>query len=356
MTLSFRFAVPCIGFVLAAGFARAAPTITVFDVPGATQVHGGGTLPVGMSANGDVTGYYTTQGVRHGFIRTADGQYTSFVAKHNAQTFSFAINSARTVTGGYRPNIGVPRGFVRMADGTTTLFEPPGAGGSSYGTQPLAIDEAGNIAGFYEDANGVLHGFLRAADGTFATFDAPGSGHDAGTGTFVSNMNGKDRVLGFSVGNDFSQFGFTRSASGRKFVQFAYPGASLTSPQAINDKRVITGYYNDADEVWHGFVGTPDGGFTSFDAPGAGTLAGTGTTGYTINTSGLLGGYTVDDNFTFHGFLRLRSGEISPVDIDGAGSGGNQGTIVEVVNDAGLAMGYFTDANGVGHGFLRSRD
>ena len=351
-----RLSLLCVGVLAVATSTEAKPVITIFDVPHATQVFQGGTAPIGMNQNGDVTGYYTTKSVRHGFIRTADGQYLTFVVRHRAHTFPLAINDARAVTGVVRTERGVPRGFLRTPDGAVTLLDPPGSGGSSYGTEPLVIDDAGNIGGYYEDVAGVLHGFLRAPDGTYAVYDAPGGGRDPGEGTFVTNMTAKDHLVGYSFDTQAGQFGFTRSASGRRQVQFAYPGATATSPQAMNDGGVITGYYTNADEVWHGLVGTTGGGFASFDAPSGGTLAGAGTTGYAVNKSGLIGGFAIDDNFAYHGFLRKASGEIVPIDIEGAGTDANKGTIVEAVSDAGVVMGYFTDANGVNHGFLRSRD
>ena len=37
----------------------------------------------------------------------------------------------------------------------------------------------------------------------------------------------------------------------------------------LNDLGAITGYYLDANNVYHGFVRSPEGKFTTFDAPGA---------------------------------------------------------------------------------------
>ena len=54
------------------GFVRASNgTITTFDVPGASHNAFQKTIPEGINAPGDVTGYYQdTSGVNRGFLRT----------------------------------------------------------------------------------------------------------------------------------------------------------------------------------------------------------------------------------------------------------------------------------------------
>ena len=70
--------------------------------------------------------------------------------------------------------------------------------------------------------------------------------------------------------------GFLRSPGG-KFTTFEAPGADTTpgsfngtSPSSINDLGVITGSYYDANGFSHGFLRSPDGKFTTFDVPGVG--------------------------------------------------------------------------------------
>ncbi len=43
------------------------------------------------------------------------------------------------------------------------------------------------------------------------------------------------------------------------------PGSAVTAVQAINDNNVIAGYYDNGDGVPHGFYGTLDGNYTTFD-------------------------------------------------------------------------------------------
>src|SRR5205807_1071010 len=119
---------------------------------------------------------------------------------------------------------------------TITTFDAPGAGtAAGQGTFGFGINPAGMIAGIDQDASNVYHGFLRTSDGTFKMFDAPGAGTGSGQGTLTASFSG------------------------------------------LNQPGVIAGYYSDASNVTHGYVRAPDGTFTTFDAPGAGTGSGQGT-------------------------------------------------------------------------------
>ena len=60
---------------------------------------------------------------------------------------------------------------------------------------------------------------------------------------------------------------------------------------------------------------------TTFDAPGAGTGAGQGTTGEAINAAGAIAGIYIDASNVYHGFLRARNGAITTFDAAGAATG-----------------------------------
>src|SRR5450759_772632 len=108
-------------------------------------------------------------------------------------------------------------------------FDAPGAGtGAGQGTYAYEIMDAGAILGDYIDANGVYRGFLRTPDGHITEFDAPGAGTGAGQGTQPAYVSG------------------------------------------MNPAGAVSGWYFDANGVYHGFLRTSDGTITEFDAPGAG--------------------------------------------------------------------------------------
>jgi hypothetical protein len=55
---------------------------------------------------------------------------------------------------------------------------------------------------------------------------------------------------------------------GGTFTSFDAPGSTLTDAAGINDAGLITGRYQDANGIFHGFLLTGIGGiFISFDFP-----------------------------------------------------------------------------------------
>src|SRR5437667_4125342 len=61
--------------------------------------------------------------------------------------------------------------------------------------------------------------------------------------------------------------------------------------------------------------------FTTFDAPGAGTGNAQGTFAVSINPAGAITGYYADANSVFHGFLRASDSNMTTFDAPGAGAG-----------------------------------
>jgi hypothetical protein len=89
-----------------------------------------------------------------------------------------------------------------------------------------------------------------------------------------------------------------------------FPGSTATYIRAINDKNVITGYYTMADGLPHGFVGTLNGKYTSFDASESGTIPlGIANDGYITIGSNL----RIDCPVSGCGFVRAPDGTISQV-------------------------------------------
>jgi hypothetical protein len=95
-------------------------------------------------------------------------------------------------------------------------------------------------------------------------------------------------------------------------------------------------------------------GFTSFDAPHAGTRANQGTIPVKINASGVITGYYVDSGNSAHGFVRTAGGAITEFDATGL-----SGTVVSGINRGGQIVGTGLHATSHGntvHGFLRFPD
>ena len=103
----------------------------------------------------DVVGnYVTSDGVRHGFIRS-QGSYTQLDAPGaDGITVAQGINEAGDVAGLFFDANGTSHGFVY--NGSYTVIDVLG----STWTEVYDIDAAGRLAGYYEDANGQGHGFV----------------------------------------------------------------------------------------------------------------------------------------------------------------------------------------------------
>jgi len=264
---------------------------------------------------------------------------------------------------------------------TIITFDASGAGtGAFEGTFPFAISDRGAIAGFYLDASNVYHGFLRArphekgdeedespTGATFNTFEAPGADTTAGSfnGTFAFSINSAGAIAGEYVDASSVSHGFLRARDGT-FTTFEAPGADTTAGSfngtfafSINSAGAIAGEYVDASSVSHGFLRARDGTFTTFDAPGAGTGAFQGTIASNINPAGTIEGVYIDASGADHDFVRAPDGAITTVDAPGAGTGPGQGTFActrDCLNPAGTITGPYADASFVIHGFVRAPD
>jgi hypothetical protein len=204
-----------------------------------------------------------------------------------------------------------------------------------------------------------------AQKASIITFDVPGADTKPGdnNGTYSSGINASGAITGSYQDTSNALHGFLRSPEG-KFTTFEAPGADTgayngTSPAAINDLGVITGSYTDANSVSHGFLRSPNGKFTTFDAPSAG---GYGTTAIALNLEGAVVGYYTDANFLFHSFVRYPDGKFSaflaPGQCETNGSEGCYGSELSNINLLGVSVGNYMDntANLVQHGLIRHAD
>ncbi len=349
------------------------PRIITFDAPGADTKPGdnNGTYSSGINAEGAIAGYYQDTGsAYHGFLRSPEGRFTTFEAPGASigpysGTTPTGINDLGGLTGYYTDANSVAHGFLRSPDGKFTTFDVPGSGG--FGSFPITINLEGAVVGFYTDSNDLFHSFVRYPNGKYSAFLVPGqcqtNGSEGCYGSELSNIN----FFGLGVGNymdnttNLVQHGFIRQADGT-LTRFDAPGAGTGPGQGtgcpgcfagLNQLGEIGGIYTDSKTVYHGFIRTPNGKFTSFDAPGAGTgnSQGTGCPSdcpVILNNKGALTGAFIDANNVLHVYLRGPEGKI--VTVDPAGS---IFTFPAGINDFGTIAGYYFDANNVSHGFLR---
>jgi hypothetical protein len=207
-----------------------------------------------------------------------------------------------------------------------------------------------------------------AHESRFVTIDAPGAGQASGQGTgcFAYTdcsvlINNWGAVTGYYLDANNVFHGFVRSPDG-KFTNFEAPGADTnpgdfngTYPNAINDAGAITGVYYDLNSVAHGFLRSPDGGMTSFDPPGS-----TATIPIAMNLQSDIVGYYLDESDLFGGFLRRADGTFETWKDPNACNTPNTstsefcgGTGAFNINVFGVIAGTYMDTNYVGHGLIR---
>ncbi len=313
------------------GFVRSPEgKFTTFDAPGAdtTPQSFNGTLSNTINDAGSVTGYYLdASGNAHGFVRTRQGAFTTFdVPGGSLLTEAIGINVEGAVVGFYLNQNAVFLSFLRKPDGSFETWSDPGQCETSpstgcYGAGALSINDLGLISGGYEDnaGNFVTHGLLRNPQGKFTSYTIPAAGTGPYQGTWCPACASPVNLFGASasyyIDGGNVVHGYLRSPFGT-FNSFDIPGAGpqgigcyADCPIGLNDWGAITGFYPDANGVYHGYLRSPDGRITSFDAPGADTTPGdnNGTYPYSINDAGVIVGSYQDSNNVFHGFVMFPS-------------------------------------------------
>ena len=114
----------------------------------------------------------------------------------------------------------------------------------------------------------------------------------------------------------------------------------------------VEGVYVDINGVLHGFIRSPQGKYTTYNVPAAGTGPGQGTLPESNDDFGDVAGNYFDANGVSHGFLRNLRGSLTTFDAPGGGTSAGQGTVPSDNSDTGLVTGQLIDTNNVDHGFL----
>jgi len=133
------------------GFVRATDgTVTSFDIPGVDSPFD--VYPASINSSGTIAGWYMASNYTfHGFLRDSSGTVTKLDIGGTSTTAT-GINNTGDVVGSYDSH-----GYVRTPDGQLTTFDYPKADH----TLPVSIDGKGRLTGqYYSDADGIFHGFL----------------------------------------------------------------------------------------------------------------------------------------------------------------------------------------------------
>lgn len=238
--------------------------------------------------------------------------------------------------------------FATLADAgakvTYTQVDYPGAAVTEIVGGP---NLQGTSVGAYNlTVGGANHGFARTADGAFTPIDVPGA-----SGTTPAFINLEGVIVGSYLDSTGTSHGFVLNRG--KYKTVSYPDALGSGLSSINDLGDISGFYCsdiacDASAIFHGFVLSRSGVFTSFDPPGA-----TGSEPSTVSLLGVVvGSYdTVEEPTCTTQCLVyvLSHGKYTTLSYPGASF-----TFAGGANVWNSVTGVYFDSAGNGHGFLES--
>lgn len=141
------------GMIFLHGFLLRDGKYTTIDFPGAVGLN----EAQDINDPGQIVGRYDDAGgIRHGYVRSEDGFFTTLDVPGFTFTVAFGINDSGQIVGAYRDADGIRHGFLRMVDGSYITLDPLG----STDTIAWKINDCGLIVGTYVDAGGSNHGFL----------------------------------------------------------------------------------------------------------------------------------------------------------------------------------------------------
>jgi hypothetical protein len=253
-------------------------TITTFDVPGAIF-----TVAGSVNDQDAIAGTWLDQnGVSHAFIKSSGGVITPFDPPGPSQTYSAWINNSGVIAGAYQPSpSGFPVGYIRAADGSYTTFTAPM--NLSLGSVD-SINATGDVAGRV-DSNEL---YIRQSDGVFDLKSLP-----VGTSSAIIKRSEVVAVRGVNVGDQVvgtieKSIGFPNTIhinkpfvwSGTDFTQFE-KSEGTSEAFGINDNGDVVGYVNNGTT---GFLRASSGQVMFF------TVGPVNTVPVAINNSGVICG------------------------------------------------------------------
>ncbi len=257
-----------------------------FAVPGSNF----NTYPAAISNSGVIVGpLFTSPSNRaeSGFIRAADGTFSTFTLPGAAEVFPTGVNTAGQIVGYYAPLTGGNfRAFLRNPDGSVTFPTFPGTDA----VQPMAINDFGQVVGNFGSlaitfpfANPSAYTFFDVAPGNATAYGVTNAGRIIGrfnNSLYVRSAAGD--VMGASV-QEGPALGAALSDSNQVTMRFATTGAVVAEngrrwpsnlnviPYGQNEAGVVVGKASAGTNAIS--VYTPCTGFvgeTGFIVPAAG--------------------------------------------------------------------------------------
>jgi hypothetical protein len=226
-------------------------------------------MALGVNSAGSVVG---ANGINQAFIISGGGTPVSFLPGVSTAATAFGINDGGAISGIMTVGAAMP-GFVLNGDNLITINAPSGANANVVNAQ--GINNNGLVAGFYVGNDGQFHGFTgnigsavggvltgtAVADPTIPSF----AGEPNATFVFSQMLGINDHgiAVGYYGDSTMSQHGYFYNTMTGKYTFLDDPnaafnnGVEITQITGINNSGEITGFYSDANGVFHGFVATP---------------------------------------------------------------------------------------------------
>jgi hypothetical protein len=232
---------------------------TILNINGSTKANA-----FGINSAGTVVG---TDGNGNAFY-LLHGKLHTFIPNGGMSAMAFGINDQGTIVGQYVTSTATP-GFIRLEGNSFITINAP-SGPNAVNAQ--SINNHGLVVGFYVGTDTHFHGFM-------AHENAAKNG--AVTGVAIA-----DPTIPSVPGEPGATFVFSQILS-------------------VNDHGIAVGYYGDSTQSQHGFIyNTNTGTYTFLDDPKAAFDNGVEVTQITgITNSGEITGFYSDANGVFHGFV-----------------------------------------------------
>jgi hypothetical protein len=222
-------------------------------------------MAFGINSAGSVVG---TDGAGNAFSLIG-GTLSTFIPTGGSAATAFGINDKGVIVGQYTVGDTVP-GFIQSGTTLTTINAPSGP--NTVNAQ--GINNNGLVVGFYVGTDGNQHGFMAnagsASNGMLTGTPIadptipPVAGEPGATFVFsqILGINDQGIAVGYYGDSTTSQHGFLYNTSTGKYTFLDDPnaafhnGVEVTQITGITNPGEITGFYSDANGVFHGFVAT----------------------------------------------------------------------------------------------------
>jgi hypothetical protein len=237
--------------------------VTILNINGSTTA-----MAFGINSAGTVVG---SDGNGNAFSLSRRGVLKTFIPPGGTSATAFGINDQGTIVGQFVTSTATP-GFIQVHG---TFFVTINAPSGPNIVNAQGINDKSLVVGFFVGTDGQDHGFMvnakgvksgtltgtAIADPTIPTV----AGEPGATFVFsqVLGINNKGIAVGYYGDSTGSQHGFFYDTKTGQYTFLDDPseafnnGVEITQITGITNSGEITGFYSDANGVFHGFVATP---------------------------------------------------------------------------------------------------